>query len=361
MAIYTTPILNINLKKLTKNYEILKNLSSPAIPSAVVKDNAYGMGAIEVVQALYKEGCRNFFVAHAKEGSQIRPYLPNASIFVLQGIGEDSLSYFQTSNLIPVISSPEMLRYWQQNKINGISPVIQVETGLNRLGFQTEDLEHLTKDELNSFSYVLSHLSCGNEQAHFMNLHQLNNFHSIKERFFPNTPATLSASDGVFLGQDYVFDMTRLGAGMYGINTAPYRLNEMHNIIELKAPVLQVKNIDKGEFVGYSATYRTTQKTKIAIISIGYGDGIPRSLSNVGKVLFYENQKPIHCPIIGRISMDNIICDVSLVNDIKVGDFGYMINDDYTVDDIALSSNTIAYEIISNLGKNPRIIKNYIR
>lgn len=361
MNIYTTPILNINLKKLVENYETLKKLSFDAIPSAVVKDDAYGLGAIEVSRALYKVGCRHFFVAHAKEGAIIHPYIPDAKVYVLQGIGLDSLADFQTSHLIPVISSPQMLRFWQNNKIQGISPVIQVETGLNRLGFKIEDLEHLNQDELNGFSYVLSHLSCADEQAHFMNLRQLNAFRSIKEHFFPHTPATLSASDGVFLGKEFTFDMTRLGAGMYGINTAPYRLNEMHNILELKAPVLQVKEIDKGEFVGYSATYRTTQKTKIAIISIGYGDGVPRCLSNIGKVIFYENKKPIYCPIIGRVSMDNIICDVTNIKNINVGDFGFLINDDYTVDDMALASSTIAYEIISNLGKNSRFIKNYIR
>ena len=359
MSIYTTPILNIDLKKLVQNYKLLKKLSAPAIAASVVKDDAYGLGAVEVVKTLYHEGCRHFFVAHGKEGSLIRNVAPKADIFVLQGIGEDSLPYFIKSKLIPVICSPEMLSFWKKNHIKNIKPVIQVETGLNRLGFSVKELEKLKPAEISEFSYVLSHLACADEQAHFMNARQLQNFRKIKSRFFPNTSATLSASDGVFLGSEFHFDLTRLGAALYGINTAPYRENEMQNIIELKAPVLQVKPLKKGEFVGYSATFRAPKDMKIAIVSVGYGDGLPRSLSNHGKVIFYTRKTPHFCPIIGRVSMDNIICDITNLDSIKVGDFAYLINDDYTLDDMARDAETIAYELISRIGKNPRFIKNY--
>lgn len=361
MTIYTTPTLNINIKKLIENYNQLKMLSIPSISAAVIKDDAYGLGAQKIAQELYNKcNCNRFFVAHAQEGAEIRPYVPHAKIYVLQGIGADTLSLFERYRLIPVISSPEMLRFWQQYKIENISPIIQIETGLNRLGFTEDELKQLSADELSEFSIVLSHLSCGDEQAHFMNYHQLERFKSIKNRFFPHTIATLSASDGVFLGTEFHFDMVRLGAAIYGINTAPYRQNQMQNIIELKAPVLQIKNVEKGEFIGYSATYRAPKDIKTAVVSIGYGDGLPRSLSNRGKVIFYENGTPYFCPILGRVSMDNIICDVSNLKNIKPGDFGTIINNDYTVDDVARDAGTIAYELISNLGKNPRIFKNYI-
>ena len=102
----------------------------------------------------------------------------------------------------------------------------------------------------------MSHLACADEKDHFMNAHQIENFKHLKEKYFKDTPASLSASDGAFLGSDFCFDMVRLGAAMYGINTAPYRPNQMQNIITLKAPVLQVTPLKKGDFVGYSATYR---------------------------------------------------------------------------------------------------------
>lgn len=361
MPIYTTPVLNINLKKMVENYNLLKKLSAPAIAAAVVKDDAYGLGAVEAAKALYATGCRHYFVAHASEGGIIRSVVGESEIFVLQGVGEDSLAAVKQARLIPVICSPEMLSFWQANGDPAVRPVIQIETGLNRLGFTESELEALTPEELGGFSYVLSHLSCADEAAHFMNTHQLQNFRHLKQRFFADTPATLSASDGVFLGSEFHFDMTRLGAAMYGINTAPYRQNEMQNILELKAPVLQVKPLAKGEFVGYSATFRAPKDMKIAIVSIGYGDGLPRSLSSRGNVVFYEEGKPHFCPILGRVSMDNIICDVSTLQSVNVGDFGYLINDDYTVDDVARDAGGIAYELISNLGKNPRFIKRYIR
>ena len=423
MSIYTTPVLNINLKKLIENYKQLMTMSTPAIPSAVVKDDAYGIGAKIVAQTLYKKAhCRHFFVAHAKEGADIRPYAPDATIYVLQGIGADTRTLFERNNLTPVISSPEMLKFWQQYKIDGIKPAIQIETGLNRLGFRKEELEELfalytqetdndrtlahphlkpntegvatsgikcdagsefatavyenryIKEQIHNhdrtlahshikeedFSLVLSHLSCADEQSHFMNYRQLENFIELKNKYFPNTMSSLSASDGVFLSTEFHFDMVRLGAAMYGINTAPYRENEMQNIIELKAPVLQIANTKKGKFIGYSATYKCPKDMKIAIVSIGYGDGVPRSLSNKGKVLFYEHGVQHLCPILGRVSMDNIICDVSTLQNIKVGDFGTIINNDYTVDDVAKDADTIAYELISRIGKNPRILKNYI-
>lgn len=362
MNIFTRPVLEINLQKLLENYFLLKKIIAPAIPSAVIKDNAYGLGAQRVAEILYnKAGCRNFWVAHAAEGALIAPYVPKAKIYVLQGVGEDSLQDIIKHNLIPVIASLEMFEFWKNNGVEIIKPALQVETGLNRLGFRKKDLERLTKKDLAMFSLVMSHLACADEKDHFMNRHQLENFVKIRKKFFPDLPASLAASDGAFLGTKYCCDMVRLGAAMYGINTAPYRPNQMQNIITLKAPVLQIADLPKGEFVGYSATYRAASNRKIAIVSIGYGDGVPRSLSGVGRVFFCDKDKFYEARILGRVSMDNIICDVSQIENLHVGDFGFLIFDDYTLDDIARDAGTISYEILSRIGKNPRFVVNIIK
>jgi len=358
---FTQPVMEINLKRLVSNYKLLEKIIDPAMPSAVVKDDAYGLGADKVAEILYKEAdCRNFWVAHAVEGEKIVKLVPDARIFVLQGIGIDSLPLFQKHKFVPVISSPEMLRFWKKHQIEGIKPVIHVETGLNRLGFRESDLQRLSSGERKMFSIVMSHLACADEKDHFMNERQLNAFKNIKEKYFPDLPASLSASDGAFLGRDFCCDMVRLGAAMYGINTAPYRPNQMQNIITVKAPVLQVADLPKGEFVGYSATYRAGTKRKIAIVSIGYGDGLPRSLSNVGKVFFNSSGRWVEARIIGRVSMDNIICDVTDIKDIEVGDFAYVVFDEYTLDDVARDAGTISYELLSRLGKNTRFIKSFL-
>lgn len=362
MNILTRPILEINLNNLLDNYLMLAKLANKALPAAVVKDDAYGLDARIVAKMLYeKAGCRNFFVAHALEGQKIADLVPEAKIYVLQGIGEDSFELFKSvRQLIPVISSPEMFQFWQMNKIDGIKPTIQVETGLNRLGFREAQLEAMNETELKQFGMVLSHLACGDEKDHFMNAHQIENFEKIKSIFFPKIPASLSASDGVFLGEKFHQNMVRLGAAMYGINTAPYRPNQMKNVVGVKAPVLQITDLPKGDFVGYAATYRASSNRKIAIISIGYGDGLPRSLSNVGKVFFKVLGKLAEARIIGRISMDNIICDVTNVQGLEVGDMAYLADDFYSLDDVARDAGTISYEIMSRLGKNTRFDKKYI-
>ena len=358
MSILTRPVLEINLNNLVENYKLLQKLAPHAEAAAVVKDNAYGLGDVLVTQTLYDEAkCRCFFVAHGVEGSKIREVAPDARIFVLQGIGEDSLDEFIDARLIPVISSPQMLEFWKQHKISGIKPAIQIETGLNRLGFREADLEKMAPEDLSEFGTVLSHLACADEKDHFMNQHQLDMFTYLKSTYFPKLEATLSASDGTFLGEEYQFDIVRLGAAMYGINTAPYRENQMKPVVTVKAPVLEISALPKGDFVGYSATYRATSNRKIAIVSIGYGDGIPRSLSNTGKVFFNMCDKLHEARILGRISMDNIICDVTDIENLQVGDMADIISDYYTLDDIARDAQTISYEIVSRVGKNPRYLR----
>ena len=361
MHILTRPILEIDLNNLLNNYKSLKALSRHAQAAAVVKDDAYGLHADIVAKKLYEEGgCRHFFVAHGIEGERIRNLVPEAAIYVLQGIGEDSVDSFRRCRLIPVIGSPEMFAWWKENRIEGIKPVIQVETGLNRLGFRETDLEKLSDADKNEFSMILSHLACADAKEHFMNQHQLDNFRRLKEKYFPKLPASLSASDGTFLGAEYQWDLVRLGAAMYGINTAPYRENQMKSVVTVKAPVLQIADLPKGDFVGYSATYRATENRRLAIVSIGYGDGIPRSLSNVGKVFFNICGKIHEARVLGRLSMDNIICDVTGIDNLQIGDLAGIITDYYTLDDMGRDAGTISYEILSRIGKNTRYIRTYI-
>lgn len=362
MSIFTRAILEINLSNLLDNYNVLKDIAKGAVPAAVIKDDAYGLGAEVVVDLLYnRAGARHFFAAHAIEALPIAQKYKDAKIFILQGIGEDSAEIFQNNpQLVPVIGSWDMLQYWKGLRRKGRKAAIQVETGLNRLGFRTSELDKLSRDDRNEFELVMSHLACGDEKDHFMNEHQLKNFEDIKRKYFPELPASLAASDGVFLGQSFQQNMVRLGAAMYGINTAPYRPNQMKNVVTVKAPVLQISDLAKGEFVGYSATYRAAGKRKIAIVSIGYGDGVPRSLSNVGKVFFKTGKGVEEARIIGRVSMDNIICDVTNVSRIALGDWAILAGDFYTLDDMARDAGTISYEIMSRLGKNRRFERKYL-
>lgn len=361
MSVLTRPILEIDLDNIVNNYRQLQKIAPQAETAAVVKDDAYGIGAEKVAAKLYNDaGCRCFFVAHGIEGERIRSVVGNSDIYVLQGIGEDSLESFIKAKLIPVIASPWQFEFWKENRINGIKPAIQIETGLNRLGFREEELELLSEKDKEEFSVVLSHLACGDEKEHFMNEHQLLKFEELKNKYFSKQRASLSASDGTFLGQRFQKDIVRLGAALYGINTAPYRENQMLPCIKVLAPVLDTAKLKKGDFVGYSVTYRAANDRKLAVVSIGYGDGIPRSLSNVGKLFFTTGGCVQEARIIGRISMDNIICDVTDVKNLQVGDMAIVINEFYTLDDIGRDAGTISYEVLSRIGKNTRFIRKYI-
>ena len=358
MANHTRPKLIINCKHIRENYAYLKSYVSPSIAGCVVKDNAYGLGIREIGQVLYQAGCRVFFVAYGCEGAQLRKVAPDAEIYVLQGYGHEEATYFQRNNLRPVLPTvQDALRYFE-NPRNRLTPAVQVETGLNRLGVHLREvsaIRHLP------FSLILSHLACADEPTHSLNIHQLEEFNKFKE-FFPNTPFSLSASDGVFLGKTYHFDMVRLGAALYGINTKPYAEKTVKNCITLLAPILQIKTVEAGESVGYGATYTLSEKRKIATVSIGYGDGVFRSFSPTGILHLMYNNRSYPAPIVGRVSMDNITCDVSNIPEaiLNQADYLTLIDDSYDLDTFGQACGTIGYEVLSSIGHGPRYIRQYL-
>ncbi len=352
MTILTGSTMTVSLKNLADNYNTLKK-QTKSRAAAVVKTNAYGLGAEQVVRRLVREGCNAFFVAHATEGKTVRQAAPEADIYVLQGIGADSVDDFTVYGLTPVIANPDMWRFFKNVGITGVRPIIQVETGLNRLGFHMDDIAGLTADERQEFSYILSHLACADEQSHFMNTRQQSAFEEMRKQF--DIPATLAASDGAFLGEAFHYDMVRFGAGLYGLNTVQGQTTTLKPTLYVSAPVLQISDVSVGEYVGYGATYSVKTPQKIAVVSIGYGDGLPRSLSNKGRVRI----NGVEAPIVGRLSMDNIMCDVTHIPSVQVGDFAHILDDVYRADDMAQDAGTIGYEILTSLGKGFRFCKLY--
>jgi len=347
----TRPILRINLQALKANYNLLSKIAKNATCSAVVKNNAYGLGAVEISKLLYNEGCRNFWVAHAHEGEEIRSVVKDSNIYVLQGVGDDSIDLFRKNNLIPVISTKEQFIFWKSE----LKPyIIHIDTGLNRYGIRENDIEFILshKKELSHLKMIISHLACADDIGHFMNKYQHDNFERISGKF-TGVKRGLSASDGLFLGDKFTYDYIRAGAALYGINTAPYRENQMKPVVTIEAPVVQTEILPLGAYAGYGITYRAHQEKKIAVISIGYGDGIPCSLKNIGKIWFKDNfAKLYESRVIGRISMDLTICDITQIPEgiVKIGCMASLINEHYTVDDMGRDAGTIGYEILSRLG-----------
>ncbi len=348
------PILTVHLNHIKDNYKELCHMAAPAKVAAVVKDDSYGLGAKQVVQTLYPT-CRTFFVAYAFEGALIRPFAPEADIYILQGIGQEDIECVRTNRLIPVLSSLEDIKWWEQLNISDIRPAVQMDTGLNRLGLRAQDLALLPPAQRNHFSLFMSHLACADTPDHPMNGRQQRSFDDGRE-LFQHTPYSLSASGGTLLGPDFTYDIVRTGALLYGITRPQTGVPALKSAITIRATVLQTATIQPCESISYGATFTADRPMKIAVVSIGYGDGLFVSLSNKG--CFWSNARRL--PILGRVCMDSTMCDITDCPEITAGDTVDVLNDSYTPDEMALDAGTHGYEILSRFGKGTRFIKNNI-
>lgn len=274
------PVLTVFLENICHNYRLFKEIFPNTTIAGVVKNQAYGLGAAKIAEMLYtKEGCRTFFVAYPQEGSEIRPLVPDATIYTLQGFDPDTANLYIQNRLIPVVNTVKSLRAAESF---GLPLAIQLETGLNRLGILPEEAKELDESTRQKVKLILSHLASADEQNSPQNQEQLKNFKELIA-LFPNAQKTLAASDGAALGKDFSFDIIRAGAFLYGIQTFPDLTDRQKKVVELDAALLQVKPLHKGDKVGYNATFTATKYMKIGIVSIGYGDGLFRSLSNKGR------------------------------------------------------------------------------
>ena len=338
--------LYINLTNICSNWSALNSLSDGSA-GAVVKANAYGLGIKEVGISLAKAGARDFFVAIAEEGVELRRAIGHGpKIYVFSGHMVGDTSLLKNFNLIPLINSAEQLAFHAENSADQ-SIGIQLDTGMNRLGMEGAEFEAI-KDIILKLNpdLIISHLACADEPSHPMNEKQLNYFNAITDNI--DCKKSLAATGGILLGKRYHFDMTRPGIGLYGGN--PYSGSK--NVVGLKLPVIQIRSVLPDETVGYSNTWTAKKITKVATVSSGYADGIFRCLSD--KAMLYYDQIP--CNIIGRISMDLIGVDVS--NCGENPDHLWLLNDIQSIDVLADDANTIGYEILTALGQ--RYNRSYI-
>lgn len=359
-----SPKITIDLGAIGYNYKGIANIiKKPSVCAAVLKNDAYGLGAKQVSQTLYASGCRDFWVAYMTEAMKLREILPlDSNIYFLQGFNIDYIQQIRKHNLIPTINSVE-----EFHSINGsnIEIVLHVDTGLNRLGIRSSDANTICQNISNlKIKYIISHLSCADDSENPNNLEQKHEFSKILERFkkiFPKIKASISSSFGIFIDHDYTYDMVRAGAYLYGIQTKNLKPK---NVLSMSSLVLQKYKVPKGTKIGYGATYITDQSTIIAVISVGYADGIRRSLSKLGQIMFYEeNGKQYRAKILGAISMDLLVCDVTSIPDELTEPYqrAFILDDNYTINEMAKDSSTIPYEILTGINfRSPRIEKIYI-
>lgn len=364
MTIHAKPLarLVIDLDAVARNYLFLqKQLQLGADCAAVVKADAYGLGAAEISKTLFDQGCRHFFVAQFEEALEVKRALPpekmpgnDFSVYVLDGPQGATAEDFETEGFVPVLNSPDDMARWTSSTRKRPA-VLHLDTGMNRLGFSARETEKLAAEAeaLKSFDirYVMSHLACADDPNHAMNKAQLENFKALSAALGRPFRLSLANSGGMFLGEAYHFDLTRPGCALYGINPRPGIENPMQGVVTFEGSVLQTREIDRAGSVGYGAAYPVALGQKYAIISVGYADGYLRSLEGRGTVVIAGEK----CPVVGRVSMDSIVADITQVQaQVHPGDAAEIIGEHQPVDDVAQQAGTIGYEILTGLGKRTK-------
>jgi alanine racemase len=354
--------LTVRLGAIAANYRTYRRMTGPASVAAVVKADAYGLGAAQVAPALAGVGCDSFFVARLEEGVRLRKLLPDARIFVLDGAQPDAVPALLTHRLTPALNSLAEIAAWSAAAgaaRTTLDAVLHVDTGINRLGLPGDELAILAAEARSRLAglnlvLVMSHLACGDEAANSMNAEQLSRFQQALA-MLPAAPASLAASHGAMLGPDYHFDLVRPGIGLYGANPQSGGQNLMQTAFTLTGRLLQLRQIDSGASVGYAATFRAKRPTMLATVALGYADGIPRSASNAGFAAIHG----VRAPIVGRVSMDVLVLDVTdMAEPPRVGDDVELIGDTVTLGDAAKAAGTSEYEILTRLGHRlPRVYR----
>lgn len=350
-------VLTVDLAAIAGNYRDLKSrvASSGASCAAVIKADAYGLGATKVAPVLAAAGCNAFYVAQLGEAVAVRAALPKdcgADIFVLSGLFPGEAKVFRDRNLTPVLNDLGQIELWSkeaQKTGTTLGAVVHFDTGMSRLGLSPDETDRLAaatgRLSRLAIRHWLSHLACADEPDHPLNREQLTRIKAIAGRL-PKAPVSFANSSGIFLGPEYHFDQCRPGCALYGINPLPGQPNPMRQVARLDAKVLQIRTIDRPQSVGYGATHRATGPTRVATIAVGYADGWLRSLSSRGFAIY----NGVKVPFLGRVSMDLITIDATAVPQLQPGGFVELMGETLTSDHVADIAGTIGYEVLTRLG-----------
>ncbi len=360
VKILSTPRLTIRLGAVRRNYERLAKTSAPAKCGAAVKANGYGLGAVAVSRTLSSAGCTEFFVASVAEGIEIRHVLSDVNVNVFNGAMPGTIDDLVAHRLTPLVISLEQLTIWRQaaKKSGETLPVgLHLDTGMRRTGLQVNEIEAIAdNDDLLDgmrLRHVMSHLASADEIDSTQPEIQLAEF----ERAIAVLPAatlSLANSAGIHRGPEYHFDLVRPGVSLYGGAPSPDKPNPMEHAVVLEAPMMQIYDVHRGDRVGYGATYEVVRPARHAVLALGYADGFLRSSSNRGRVWVAG----VKCPIVGRVSMDLTIIDVTRVPvaNLELGAAVEVIGSNRLVDDVATDAGTIAHELLTDLGGRYEVV-----
>ena len=330
--------LTVDLNALSHNFHALEDLTGvPVHP--VVKANAYGLGAVPVAKRLLAEGARTFFVARLNEGVALREAIGAApTIYVLDGCAGEAAQTLKAADLRPILNHADQIAAWKG--ADGGACGLQIDTGMNRLGFRPED----APEPFDGLELVMSHLACADAPAEPMNRRQRDAFAAASSRY-PDALKSFANSGGCFLGPDYAFDAVRPGICLYGGGPEGRPDPRLKAVATLTAEILQIRDVPVGETVGYSRGFLADTPRRIATCGAGYADGLLRSMSPSGQVWVAGALRPL----LGRVSMDVIAVDITDA-DVSLGDSVELLGANRPVDDAATAAGTIGYELLTSIG-----------
>jgi alanine racemase len=349
-------LVTIDLLALQYNFRTLmeqaRAQSLATETGAAIKGEAYGLGMEACAKALWSAGCRNFFVARPFEGAQLRKVLPEALIFVLDGLYPGQADYYLQHELYPALISLDEAKDWAANG-KGKPCAVHVDTGINRLGMTAEDFAAVVamKDQLH-IDLLMSHLACSDEPSHPLNAKQRDLFAKYRA-MLPEVPASFANSSGIYLGDGYLYDLTRPGVALYGGNPLPGQPNPMKAVVTLQLKIMQTKFVKMGDTIGYSATWTAPRDSRIALLGAGYRDGIPRKFSwSADKPAAQVYVAGRRIDVVGRVSMDMMAIDVTDLPEAETtrGTLVEIFGPNLPVDEAASYAGTISYELLTHLG-----------
>jgi alanine racemase len=362
-----TGLITIDLRRIASNWQALAASVGPAECGAVVKADAYGLGADQIVPALLAAGCQTFFVATVDEAEQVRAMAPRAVLYVLDGLVAGSGPRLADIGARPALATLDDCLEWAalcaaRDRI--LAAALHIDTGLNRLGLSANDVALLAADpslfNRIGVTLIMSHLACADHHDDPKNNEQRATFELLRA-LLPAAPASLAASDGLLLGAPYHYQLVRPGYAIYGGQVSLDDHAPVAPAVRVEARVLQIREIPAGDSVGYATTWRAQRPSLIATIAAGYADGTARAASATnsqsgGQVSF----KGRLAPIVGRVSMDLITVDVTALGEgaPKRGDFVDLIGPSLTIEDVGAGSQTIGYEVLTRLSR--RFQRRYI-
>ena len=355
-------ILTIDVAALADNWRLLKRRAQPGDCAAVVKANGYGLGIETVAPPLYAAGCRVFFVAHIGEGKRLRALLPHADarIYVLNGLEAkaDPLADYAALRLAPAIGGAAELERWAAFALTQAGPsaaALHLDTGMNRLGFESLDALRAAVAAVGASGadLLMSHFVSSEIPDDPLNALQIARFEAARAAF-PALKASLANSSGLFLPGPPAYDLGRPGYALYGGNPTPGRPNPMKPVATLDVAIQQTRWIEAGETCGYNAQWTARRRTRLATLLAGYADGLPRAAGAVaGRDGVEVEIAGRRCPLVGRVSMDLIIADVTDLPEsaARQGETARLFGGAVSLDEFAERSGTIGYTILTGLSR----------